>query len=75
MRHTALYTVFFWLGLLVGFLAFEALAPGAVSTAIRAMYKQEWSAAWVLIGCGLAMAFVGAIFGSVYERIAKHRAP
>jgi hypothetical protein len=75
-RHTALYVTLSWLGYLVGFLAFEAVAPGAVSAAIPSLFiNREWSSAWVLVGCCIVVAFVGAVFGTAYEQISKRREP
>ena len=75
-RHTVFYGLCSWLGFLIGFLAFEAIAPGAVRAAIRDLYVgQDWSSAWVLVACAIVVAFCGALTGTIFERISKHREP
>lgn len=71
-RHMAGYVVVYWVGLFAGFLAFDAVSPGSILAAIQSLYiTPTWSAAWLLLGCGIVMAFVGAVLGSMYERLFK----
>ena len=71
--HFALYVVFHWVGMVVGFLAFEALTPISVRAAIRALFASEWSLAWVPFACLLVMGFVGVTFATAYERFFGRR--
>ena len=63
----ALYVLFHWVGMFVGFLAFEAVTPISVRAGTHALYASEWSLAWVPFACLLVMGFVGVTFATAYE--------
>src|SRR5687767_8535272 len=61
----ALYMPFYCLGLFVGFMVFEAIAPESAITVFREVYhgREGFLSAWPLVICGLVMCFSGPLIG------------